>query len=264
MTNDSSTPQPTGTNPAGIPVYTFGGLEFVRVPKGKFIMGGEVGDREKPQREVDIPCDYWIGRFPVNNAQCNEFVQAMGARPPVYNEHPVLDWSKRRDHPVVFVTWEFAMSYCMWLNELHGSELPEGYQFRLPTEAEWEKAARGQNGNEWPWGNVFDPTRSNCDGASKTTTPIGKYSPRGDSPYGATDIAGNVWEWCHSLYEPYPYKANDGREDETASGDRFLRGGSFSSGRGHSRGPFRYDSGPGYLGYFIGFRVAASPISPVK
>jgi formylglycine-generating enzyme required for sulfatase activity len=213
---------------------------------------------EKPQHEVDIPYDYWIGRFPVNNAQYNEFVRAAGAK------HPVDGWGKVRDHPVVFMTWKYAMSYCKWLNELHGSELPEGYQFRLPTEAEWEKAARGQNGNEWPWDNVFDPTRSNCEGASKTTTPIGKYSPRGDSPYGAADMAGNVWECCHSLYEPYPYKAEDGREHETASGSRVLRGGSFDGARGLARGAYRGSGGPGLLANDLGFHVAASPISPVK
>jgi formylglycine-generating enzyme required for sulfatase activity len=259
MTNDSSTPQPMGTNPAGIPVYTFGGLEFVRVPKGKFIMGSNLGD-EKPQHEVDIPYDYWIGRFLVNNAQYNEFVQAAGAK------RPFDRGSKVHDHPVVFVTWENARSYCMWLKELHGSELPEGYQFRLPTEAEWEKAARGQNGNEWPWGNFFEPTRSSCDGANKTTTPIGKYSPRGDSPYGATDMAGNVWEWCHSLYEPYPYKAEDGREDETASGRRVLRSGSFYHGREGARGAYRGCHEPGVHDDYVGFHVAVSvsPISPVK
>lgn len=228
-------------------VYTLAGLEFVLVPKGKFIMGGTANDKEKPKGKIAIPYDYWIGRYPVTNAQYNEFVQAVGAK-----------------HPVTYVSWELSMFYCMWLNENFGHELPDGYTFRLPTEAEWEKAARGTDGREWPWGNLFDPTRSNCEEIVGTTTPVGKYSPRGDSPYGCADMAGNVWEWCHSLYKPYPYKADDGREDETASGDRLLRGGSFGSERGYARCAYRAYVGPGDLGLNVGFRVAASYFSPTR
>jgi len=247
-----------GSSPAApanqrkLEVYTLAGLEFVLVPKGKFIMGGTANDNEEPKGKIAIPYDYWIGRFPVTNAQYHEFVQAVGAK------HPVSDWSKKRDHPVTSVSWELSMSYCMWLNENFGHELPDGYTFHLPTEAEWEKAARGTDGREWPWGNVFDPTRSNCDGFSETTTPVGQFSPRGDSPYGCADMSGNVWEWCHSLYWPYPYKADDGREDETASGDRVQRGGSLSSERGFVRCAVRVGH---YLNRVnLGFRVAASPV----
>lgn len=234
-------------------VYTLAGLEFVLVPKGKFIMGGTEAD-EKPKGEIVIPYDYWMGRFPVTHAQYAEFVKAVGAK------YPVEGWEKKKDHPVTDVSWELAMAYCLWLTDTFGHELPDGYCFRLPTEAEWEKAARGADGREYPWGNIFDPTRANCDGFSDTTTPVGKFSPRGDSPYGCADMAGNVWEWCHSLYKPYPYKADDGRESETASGSRVLRGGSFFNNSEGARCAYRNRDVPGSLSFKYGFRVAASPV----
>lgn len=241
-------------NQRKLEVYTLAGLEFVLVPKGKFIMGGTANDNEKPKGEIDIPYDYWMARFPVTNAQYNQFVL------PVKAKHPVSNWEKIKDQPVVNVNWYHAMSYCMWLNDEFAHELPDGYIFRLPTEAEWEKAARGTDGREYPWGNVFDPTRSNCEKFSQTTTPVGQFSPRGDSPYGSADMAGNVWEWCHSLYKPYPYLASDGREDEAISGSRVFRGGSFANDRIAVRCASRGDDDPGYLNHNIGFRVAASPI----
>jgi formylglycine-generating enzyme required for sulfatase activity len=136
------------------------------------------------------------------------------------------NWKKKANHPVVKVSWSEAMAYGRWLNEaLHG-EIKD-LQLRLPTEAEWEKAARGEYGNEWPWGNEFDPHKCNSSERRQGgTTPVGAYSPQGDSPYGAADMAGNVWEWCHSLYQPYPYMVDDGRESENENaGDRVLRGG---------------------------------------
>lgn len=249
------------TVPARSGAQAFGGISFVPVPKGKFLMGSRddnklAYDSEKPQHTFEIPADYWMGQFPITNEQYDLFVQAQSGK------HPVSDWKKRKDHPVVNVSWVDAQAYCKWLDELHGKELPQGFVFRLPTEAEWEKAARGEFGFEWPWGNEFDQNKCNSsEGGKGGATPIGTYSPAGDSPYGAADMVGNVWEWTQSLFKPYPYVAKDGREDLKVSGGRVLRGGSFSHDLRDARCAYRYYDLPDDRNYLIGFRVCASPIS---
>jgi formylglycine-generating enzyme required for sulfatase activity len=153
------------------------------------------------------------------------------------------------------------MQYCQWLNSLLKNELPSGLILRLPTEAEWEKAARGTDGREFPWGNEFDKNKCNTrEGGRGDTTPVGSYSPRGDSPYGCADMAGNVWEWTHSLMKEYPYKDNDGRENENASGSRVQRGGSFFYYEGGARCASRIDRSFIILVRGVGFRVVASPV----
>ncbi|MBU0511116.1 MAG: SUMF1/EgtB/PvdO family nonheme iron enzyme, partial [Chloroflexi bacterium] len=206
--------------PARAGVRQWGGIQFVPVPAGKFIMGSKADnelarDNEHPQHTVDMPYEYWLARYPITNTQYNDFAQAQGSK------HPVENWQEKEDHPVVNVSWNDAMAYCQWLDEALGGELPEGYRLSLPTEAEWEKAARGEYGNEWPWGNEWDPAKCNSsEGKVGKTTPVGQYSPAGNSPYGAADMAGHVWEWTHSLFKDYPYVAEDGREDESGSGAR--------------------------------------------
>ncbi|MBL8107809.1 MAG: SUMF1/EgtB/PvdO family nonheme iron enzyme, partial [Anaerolineales bacterium] len=160
--------------------------------------------------------------------------------------------------------------YCKWLNNLLKAELPSGLILRLPTEAEWEKAARwksspsgrGQGEGEaleYPWGNTFDKNKCNTsEGGKGDTTPIGFYSPQGDSPYGCADMSGNIWEWTHSLLKSYPYKANDGREDENVDASRVLRGGSFNYGGWIARCAYR-DVSFGHFYFIVGFRVCASP-----
>jgi formylglycine-generating enzyme required for sulfatase activity len=237
---------------------TFGGIEFVRVPAGKFIMGSKDDNKwassdEKPQHTVEIPYDYGIARYPVTNKEFARFVEA------TQHKHTwVSDWKSKLDHPVVNVTWQDAMDYCKWLNERLHAEIRDG-EIRLPTEAEWEKAARGERGNEWPWGNEWDSTKCNSsEGGKHDTTPVGAYSPQGDSPYGAADMAGNVLEWCHSLFRSYPYKADDGREQESGSDLRVLRGGSWYYGRGSARCAFRLKYFPDDWVSNVGFRVVVS------
>ncbi|MCZ2074112.1 MAG: SUMF1/EgtB/PvdO family nonheme iron enzyme [Bryobacterales bacterium] len=246
--------------PARAGAREWGGISFVPVPKGKFLMGSREDnelayDNERLQHTVKISSDYWIGQFPVTNEQYDLFVQFQNGK------HPVSDWKNKKDHPVVNVSWNDAQAYCKWLNDTHGNELPQGFVFRLPTEAEWEKAARGEFGFEWPWGNEFDENKCNSrEGGKGGTTPVGAYSPAGDSPYGAADMVGNVWEWTQSLYKPYPYIATDGREDLKAIGERVLRGGSWSDYQIIARASGRSYLLPIFQWLNYGFRVAA--VSP--
>ena len=243
--------------PGGRVIYTFLGMEFVEVPAGNFIMGSsnqdEAREDGKSQHTVDIPYDYFMARYPITNAQYAAYMEVQGIK------HPVRGWEKKRDHPVVNVSWNDAMAYCRWWNDLQRNELPSGVVLRLPTEAEWEKAARGTDGLIYPWGDTFDKNKCNTDeGGKNATTRVGAYSPQGDSPYGAADMVGNVWEWTHSLFRKYPYEADDGREDENVSGDHVQRGGSFLGTNQLALAAARYRGAPGFL-EFVGFRVVVAP-----
>ncbi len=243
--------------PDGFLVEIFGGMEFVHVPAGKFLMGSKNGDDdEKPQRSVDIPYDYWMARYPLTNEQYDSYIKNKKSK------HPVDGWRKKKDHPIIYAKWKEILEYCEWLNNLVQSELPSGLILRLPTEAEWEKAARGTDGREYPWGNKSDNSKCNSEESAKHgTTPAGLYSPDGDSPYGCADMAGNVWEWTHSLKQRYPYKADDGREDENSSDSRVLRGGSFINPMKNVRCAYRNF----YIDIWehgIGFRIVIAPPLP--
>ena len=243
-------------DPGGHAIYTFGDIEFVEISAGKFVMGSLATDDEKPQHFVFIPYDYYIGRFPITNAQYAAYVQAKGVA------HPVTGWEQKIDHPIVNVSWKDARAYCQWLNDLRSSELPAGLVLRLPSEAEWEKAGRGPDGLTYPWGDDFDQNKGNVYSEGKNeTTPVGAYSPQGDSPYGAADMAGNVWEWTHSLFKGYPYRADDGREDEDVSRNHVQRGGSFIGTNQLARLSSRYRGDPNFLD-FVGFRVVVAPPLP--
>jgi formylglycine-generating enzyme required for sulfatase activity len=259
------TPKPVSAGRTASPSYEkkltlSNGMELMRVPAGKFLMGSKADhkmapDDEKPQHHVDIPYDYWMARFPVTNELYDAYIKSKGIK------HPVSGWEKKKNHPVVNVSWSDAMAYCQWLNDPLKSKLPSSVVLRLPTEAEWEKAARGGDGREYPWGNEFDKNKCNTmEGGKGGTTPVGLYSPGGDSSCGCADMAGNVWEWTHSLMKKYPYKATDGCENEKAPGTRVLRGGSFYSygwgARCACRGVILVD----YSFVSSGFRVVASPV----
>jgi iron(II)-dependent oxidoreductase len=278
-------------------VQRFGGIEFVRVPKGKFVMGSKddnplAFDDEKPQHIVEIPYDYWLARYLVTNNQFATFIEATkyvttaekeGGWSPVESKFVKgCDWrhpldpknslKDKGDHHVVQVSWYDAMEYAQWLNQELRTEIGD-LEIRLPTEAEWEKAARGEYGNEWPWGNEFDPAKCNSSEGSKgTTTPVGSYSPQGDSPYGAADMVGNVWEWTQSLWgidsrKPdfkYPYDSKDGRENQAAGKDvlRVLRGGSWTYPPRNARAACRGWHAPDSRDYGVGFRLVAAPALP--
>lgn len=245
----------------GLVKAEWGGIEFVKIPAGPFLMGSKDDNalaeyNEKPQHTVNIPYDYWMARFPVTNEQYAAFIGK--------GKHPVGDWQEKQDHPVVRVSWKDAMAYCNWLTDLLAGHLPQDLVLRLPTEAEWEKAARGVDGREWPWGNEFDKDKCNsCKSGKGGTTSVGAYSPQGDSPYGCADMIGNIWEWTHSLFKAYPYKANSSREDETDPDRRILRGGSFAFYEKLARCASRYVTYPNIEWYNTGFRVGVAGASPI-
>jgi formylglycine-generating enzyme required for sulfatase activity len=234
-------------------------LLLVRVPAGQFQMGSVMArdkraqDNELPPHPVHVP-EFHIGKYPVTNTQYQAFVQATGHGVPDHWEEGRIP-SGISNHPVVCVSWHDAVEFCNWLR------VETGQPLRLPTEAEWEKAARGTEGRIYPWGHEPpDKDRCNFDRNVDYTTTIGRYSPGGDSPYGCTDMAGNVWEWCQSLYRPYPYQASDGREDLDQDGPRVLRGGSWSTSPVFVRCAARNIILPDYRNYDDGFRVARGPL----
>jgi formylglycine-generating enzyme required for sulfatase activity len=166
---------------------------------------------------------------------------------PAYN-HPA--------QPVVGICWHEARAYCAWLSAQTGAA------YRLPTEAEWEAAARGQAARRYPWGESFDPGRCNTfETHVRGTTPVGIF-PGGDTPEGIADLSGNVWEWTGSAYRPYPYLADGGREDpETGETRWVVRGGSWDHDRDDARCAHRHHFHPDYRSNFLGFRVVcAAPI----
>ncbi|HEX9757944.1 MAG TPA: formylglycine-generating enzyme family protein [Nitrospiria bacterium] len=198
---------------------------MVYVPPGSFIMGStekdgiigvSVGVDEVPQFKVHLP-GFFIDQYEVTTTKYKEFLDDTGREPPGDKHHPeVYPWKRDggvppelADHPVIYVSWFDADAYCRW----------EGK--RLPTEQEWEKAARGTDGRIWPWGNTFDPAKANVreywfqvydrekDPGTVTkrdysgTTPVGSF-PEGVSPFGVYDMTGNVAEWTSSWYQAYP------------------------------------------------------------
>src|SRR5579875_3068052 len=199
------------------------------VPAGKFTMGSaqddpQAVDSEKPQYSVFVG-DFEIGAYPVTVAEYALAVQAGAVPAPQGDDDERYGWKQQQqhpDHPVVRVSWQDAQKYVQWLAGVTGQ------LWRLPTEAEWEKAARGTDGRIYPWGNQWDKARANTrDGGPIETTPVGAYAAKGDaSPYGCHDMAGNVWEWTHTAwYDQPPYDINKYEND--SDNRRVLRGGSW-------------------------------------
>jgi iron(II)-dependent oxidoreductase len=205
---------------------------MIAIPAGGFLMGSDDGPAdERPAHRVELPA-FSIDRTPVTNRQFARFLDAVGPRGPRGEIHYDVDDTDSRihrrgdawradpgaeDHPVVEASWHGARAYCAWAGR------------RLPTEAEWEKAARGTDARRYPWGNEPpDPTRAHFGAGWNDTRPVGER-PRGASPYGVLDMAGNGWEWVSSAYRPYPYDAADGREDPNRDEVRGTRGGGHDS-----------------------------------
>jgi serine/threonine-protein kinase len=193
------------------------GKEYIHIPAGEFWMGSPHDD-DAPRRRVYLD-GFYISRYPVTNAEYHAFVETTFHFPPQHwRDGLYLDWEA--DHPITYVNWHDADAYCRWAGG------------RLPTEAEWEKAARGTDERRYPWGNTFDVARCNSrEGGRDAATPVGKYSPAGDSPYGVSDMAGNVWEWVHDWYAASPGELFPGYNPMgPAEGKaKVIRGGSFAN-----------------------------------
>lgn len=234
------------------------------IAAGDFTMGSNDGpDDEKPEHRVFVK-SFSIDVLPVSNADFAKFLNARGLKNSlgesfyddddrdarIHQQNSI--WEADRGyatHPVNEVSWVGARDYCSWLNK------------RLPTEAEWEKAARGTDGRRYPWGNSKpDQTRALYGAPYNASAPVNAF-PAGASPYGVLDLSGNQWEWVASAYRPYPYSADDGRENQIPGPVRATRGGGHDSsedeltttqrGRNLSRNP--------KAGHHnIGFRCASS------
>lgn len=246
-------------------------MGFVVVREGPFLMGSDplldedVFENELPHHKVVLP-RFYVAKFPVTVAQFKAYVEASGAKVPRESLLGIAN------HPVVWITWHDANGYCDWLTdclrtwpgtpEPIGRLLREGgWRMRLPSEAEWEKAARGGDGRIYPWGNSFELSKANTRGNRNNSTTVVGCFPEGASPWGALDMAGNVWEWTWSLYRDYPYASEASREDpETPKHvPRVLRGGSFYSQPRYVRCATRFGYYPHSMDKNTGFRVALVP-----
>lgn len=237
-----------------------GFMELVCIPAGDFFMGSDKTkdqhalDRELPQHRVYLS-EYYIGKYSVTNKQYAVFLQATQQRPPSHWIAGTIPNGKE-DHPVVRIMWEDAVAFCEWLSQ------ETGKKFRLPTEAEWEKAARGVDGRRYPWGNGWSATNLNShEHGPSGTTSVDYFSPGGDSPYGVADMCGNVWEWCTDWFDEMAYQRRVAADVKDPQGPkrgqyRVQRGGScWENPMGSARCAFRDHYSPFNSEDYTGFRV---------
>lgn len=228
-----------------------GPFEWIDIPAGRVTLTTEKSwyanyIPEGQSRTFDVPAST-IAKYPITNAQYAKFIDAGGYRVRRWwtdagwqarkerNWTEPRDWEgkqyDRADHPVTGVSWYEALAFCQWLSEVGGEDV------LLPTEQQWQRAAQGGDGREYPWGNRFDASRCNTrESGIGTTTPVTRY-PNGASPFGVMDMVGNVWEWCSTAYET-------GNTEPEGTPRRVLRGGSFVNDLDLARAVYRYDGDP--------------------
>ena len=242
-------------------------LGFVEIPTGPFVMGSDASvdpaafdierwSRTSAQGSMDVPT-FYMARYEVTVAQMSAFVAATA--------HTIDAQALQAppDHPVSLVSWPDAIAYARWLDTalressttppLLETLLGDGWRITLPTEAEWEKAARGVDGRIYPWGS--EPRRDRSNYGSRGTMPVGSYQCP-ECAFDLSDMAGNVWEWTRSPDQPYPYDAADDGEGLEAEALWIMRGGSFRDVERGVRAAMRGRADPGARRAFIGFRVA--------
>ena len=290
------------------------GMEFIRIRAGEFTMGtsrdeaARLSERfgtplrkflpETPPHAVVITHDFLIGRHEVTVGQFRRFVQATGYRTDAERSggstvHVEIDrWEKKAgaswkspgfpqgdDHPVVCVSWNDAMAFADWLDRTDASK-PRGWHYRLPTEAEWEYAARGKDGRRYPWGDQWSDDRANfadrrsglpwakggADDGFPRTAPVGSFTPRGDTPEGVADLCGNVWEWCLDWFAADFYQRSPRRDPFNGDGDtqRVERGGSWAFTEDYCRSAFRMPLAPNQSYDNLGFRLVLVPATADK
>lgn len=239
-------------------------VTLLKISEGDFVMGSDpkrdpaAREDEQPQHPVHLT-DYFVSQYPITNYQYQLFKDATEPRK-FGDEGRGSKWQAppgKETHPVVNVSWDEATAFCMWLSQ------ETGVIFRLPTEAEWEKAARGVEGLIYPWGDKWDAKRANTGDAYTGTTAVGQFSPNGDSPYGISDMAGNVWEWCADRYGEDEYKTRKKlvRNPYGPEGGEgvVVRGGAFDKDARHARCAYRNWYYPFNRRRDVGFRVVAEP-----
>jgi formylglycine-generating enzyme required for sulfatase activity len=239
------------------------GIKMVYIPEDEFKMGSNDYKDEKPIHTVFLD-GYWMGKYEITVKQYMKFVNATKTHYPEWleqgskynintgNDDYYKKFVSNENHPIVGISWDDAIAYCDWLST------EKNLTFKLPTEAQWEKAARGSDGRKYPWGGNNEPDETLANFAKKIgkTSPVGSY-PDGASPYGLLDMAGNVWEWCNDwygsdYYEKSPERKPQGPDSGTV---RVMRGGSWSYGTGYLRCANRSYVRPSYRYYYLGFRL---------
>ena len=231
---------------------------MILIPAGEFWMGADksvnveyMAANEKPKHKVFLP-DYYIDKFEVTNQQYFNFCKETGHKLPLLLKEGAIP-AGRENHPVVNITWDDADAFCKWAGK------------RLPTEAEWEKAGRGTDARTYPWGNGWDQNLcNNRTSPYEDTVPVGTY-PKGASPYGVMDMAGNAWEWTEDWYKSYPGAPNS--FDETGK-MKVTRGGAYFYSIFLLLVTSRHPLPPDDRSEYNGFRCAVSAdgvkISPSK
>ncbi len=257
------------------------GIKMVYIPPGEFLMGSNEYDNEKPPHTVHLD-GYWMGKYEVTVKQFGLFAKDTGYITEAeksggaytwtgekWEQKEGIDWKnpgfkQDENHPVVCVSWNDAVEYCKWLSG------KKGVNFKLPTESQWEKAARGTDKRKFPWGNhdpyyqgkwyanyaAHDSWEKRGEDGFEYTSPVGLY-PQGVSPYGLLDMAGNVWEWCSDWYDADYYKNSPKKNPTGPDGGtyRVLRGGSWGNDAGYLRCSGRSSAGPSDRVSSVGFRL---------